>query len=67
MAEKAVDWVEELLASVEACHDLPWESIPEAQMKEVARHTLETALAEQNPRKANDTEIISMVQDALQA
>lgn len=67
LATKGVERIKELLASVNACCKLPWQRIPENDLEEVAKQTLNTAQADQNPRKASESEIVSLIQKPMGA
>lgn len=65
LALKSVERVKELFGSLNTCYKLPWKEIPAKELEEVAKLTLGTPLAELNPRKATESEIISLIQKAL--
>jgi len=65
LAEKSIERVKELFTSLNTQHSLPWKSIPTDDLEEVAKLTLSLKQADSNPRRANESEIVSFIQKAL--
>lgn len=65
LAIASIRRVKELLAYLNTCRKLPWRDIPSNEIEEVAKLTLSSVQAVQNPRKASESEIVSMIQKAL--
>ena len=66
MAIRSITKVKEVFTALDTFYKLPWEAIPLNEMEEVAELTLNTPLAEVNPRRASKKEIVSLIQKALE-
>ncbi|MFH1125288.1 MAG: iron-containing alcohol dehydrogenase [Pseudomonadota bacterium] len=65
-AMKSITRVKEVFTTLNTLYKLPWEAIPSDEMEAVAELTLNTPLAEVNPRRASKAEAVSLIQKALE-
>ena len=65
LSKRGIEKVKELLASLDTPRKLPWQGVPLEHLMKVSEIVLSTPLATQNPRKANASEIVNLLQKAL--
>ena len=71
LAEKSIERVKELFTSLNVRPRLPWEGISTDDLEEIAKLTITSkgiqkgSHVDSNPRKANEAELVSLIQKAL--
>ena len=66
LAKQAIEWVKELLITLDTPRRLPWQGVSINDLEEVSKIVLAAPMASQNPRKASESEVVYLCQRALE-
>ena len=66
LARQGIERVKELLTSLDTPRSLPWQGVSAKELNEVSKIILDTSLASYNPRKANESEVVRLLEKALE-